>query len=135
MVVLRDARNQFMSNPYQSYQNVAATVPVSHRALEATALMNMSRDLERVVRNWSEMASDLDPILEKNRMLWVFLATEAGDNPNLPDEVKQNFLNLSIFVLKRTMTMVGQPSPQGLAALININRTIAEGLSRGPEAE
>lgn len=122
-----------MSNPYQRYNQVAASAPVSHRNLEAAALLNMARDLETVARNWDSQMDLLDPVLEKNRMLWTFLATEVSENTALPDETKQNVLNLALFVLKRTTVMIATPSVQGLGALININRTLAVGLSSEPE--
>lgn len=124
-----------MTNPYQRYNQVAAAAPVSHRSLEATALFNMARDLEAVAKNWDRLAETLDPVLEKNRMLWTFLATEVSENTALPDEIKQNILNLALFVLKRTTLMIANPSAQGLDALININRTLAVGLSSEQEKD
>ncbi|MGY6568624.1 MAG: flagellar biosynthesis regulator FlaF, partial [Salinarimonas sp.] len=44
----------------------------------------------------------------------------------------QNIGNLGIFIFKRTVELTIEPKPEGLAALININRQIAEGLRMKP---
>jgi flagellar biosynthesis activator protein FlaF len=47
----------------------------------------------------------------------------------LPREVRQNLANIGIFVMQQTFSVMTDPSPQKLQALISINREIAAGLS------
>ena len=65
-----------------------------------------------------------------NRRLWtIFMgAAESNDNPQ-PLEVRQNILNIAVFVMARTIEMQKNPSPEKLQSLIDINSNIAAGLS------
>ena len=49
------------------------------------------------------------------------------DNP-LPAEIRRNVVSLGVFVLNRTIKLTGEPKPEGLSTLININRELAAGL-------
>lgn len=118
-----------MRNPYQQYSQVGQVIETSQRNVEATALLATARDLNLVVDNWDGMNEQLDTALERNKLLWTILAGEVADNANLPDDVKQNILNLAIFVFQRTMSLMGTPSREGVGVLININRSLAQGLS------
>jgi flagellar protein FlaF len=51
----------------------------------------------------------------------------SKDNP-LPPETRQNVANLGLFVLKQTIALIGDPKPDQLGSLININREVAGGL-------
>ncbi|MFN3076823.1 MAG: flagellar biosynthesis regulator FlaF [Alphaproteobacteria bacterium] len=124
-----------MADPYRRYNQVAGLGEISHRAAEAMALFTCARDLALVVDHWDQMKDQLDGALEKNRLLWTFLATEVTENSALTDEIKQNVLNLAMFVFKRTFELISTPSADGVGVLININRTLATGLSREPDAE
>ena len=67
--------------------------------------------------------------LTLNRKLWTILGTSATEDSNpLPPEVKENIGNLTVFVLKRTLEIMDDPSPEKLSALIAINRSLAQGL-------
>jgi flagellar protein FlaF len=65
-----------------------------------------------------------------NRRLWsIFMgAAESNDNPQ-PIEVRQNIVNIAVFVMQRTIEMQKNPSPEKLQSLIDINSNIAAGLS------
>ena len=43
-------------------------------------------------------------------------------------EIRQNVANLGVFVLNQTLTVMGNPKPERLSSLININREVAAGL-------
>ncbi len=45
--------------------------------------------------------------------------------------LRENIANLGLFVMKQTMTIQAEPSPNKLTVLININREIAAGLRAG----
>jgi flagellar biosynthesis activator protein FlaF len=65
-----------------------------------------------------------------NRRLWtIFMgAAESNDNPQ-PLEVRQNIVNIAVFVMQRTIEMQKNPTPEKLQSLIDINSNIAAGLS------
>ncbi len=50
-----------------------------------------------------------------------------AENP-LPLAIKNNIANLAIFVFERTITVMTEPGPDKLGALVTINREIAAGL-------
>lgn len=110
-----------------------AQVTQSPRELEANLLMKAASRLQNIKDDWEIRQPELDEALTYNRKLWTILATAAteADNP-LPRQIKQNIGNLGIFIFKRTVELTIEPKPEGLAALININRQIAEGLRMKP---
>jgi len=55
-------------------------------------------------------------------------AAESNDNPQ-PLEVRQNIVNIAVFVMQRTIEMQKNPTPEKLQSLIDINSNIAAGLS------
>jgi flagellar biosynthesis activator protein FlaF len=68
-----------------------------------------------------------------NRRLWtIFMgAAESNDNPQ-PIEIRQNIMNIAVFVMQRTIEMQTNPTPEKLQSLIDINSNIAAGLSGRP---
>ena len=67
--------------------------------------------------------------LRFNQMLWtVIQADVARPDSGLADGLKRDVLSLSVFVDRRTMTALAEPKAEHLAALIRINKNIAEGL-------
>jgi flagellar protein FlaF len=65
-----------------------------------------------------------------NRRLWtIFMsAAESNDNPQ-PLEVRQNIVNIAVFVMQRTIELQTSPAPEKLQPLIDINSNIAAGLA------
>ena len=90
--------------------------------LEARALIRTASALNRVKENWETAKADLHPALDKNRRLWSILASAMSeeDCPQ-PQSIRNNILQLSMFVFKRTLELLGEPRPEGLDVLININ--------------
>jgi flagellar protein FlaF len=68
-----------------------------------------------------------------NRRLWtIFMgAAESDENPQ-PLEVRQNIINIAVFVMARTIEMQTNPNPEKLQSLIDINSNSAAGLSGRP---
>lgn len=102
------------------------------RELEATALFKAARLLEVCRSEWDApgRAAKLDEALRYNQRLWTFFQGEWIDEAcALPADLRANLLRLSRFVDRRTFELMAQPRPEGLAALIEINRQIASGLS------
>jgi len=71
----------------------------------------------------------LDEALRFNQRIWTIFQDEMirEDNP-LPVEIRQNILNLSLFIDKRIIEVMREPDPEKLNILIGINLNIAQGL-------
>jgi flagellar biosynthesis activator protein FlaF len=107
----------------------------SGRELEASALMRAAHQIKECQNNWTAPDRDvkLDRALTNNRRLWSILQGELikEDNP-LPCQIKEDILNLSIFVDKRMYEVLAHPLPEKLTILVDINLNIAAGLSTKP---
>lgn len=116
----------------QAYQKTSRTV-ASPRELEASLLLKAASKLQAVRDDWAGRGAELDHALLYNRKLWTVLVTSATreDNP-LPHAIKNNIANLGMFIFKRTMEVTAEPQPEKLGSLIQINRSIAEGLRGRP---
>jgi flagellar protein FlaF len=115
----------------RTYESGTKATP-SGRELEAAALFKAARQIEACRREWDApgRAQRLDDALRYNQRLWTFFQSElAADDCALPLELRRNLLQLSGFVDKRTFEMLSAPTPEGLQALIEIDRNIATGLS------
>jgi flagellar protein FlaF len=102
----------------------------SPREIEAQTLLMAARKLVEVQANWNGPDKKLHAALLFNRRLWtIFMsAAESNDNPQ-PLEIRQNILNIAVFVMHRTMELQTNPHPEKLQSLIDINSNIAAGLS------
>jgi flagellar protein FlaF len=95
--------------------------------------LNAASRLQAVREDWGGRRAELDEALTFNRKLWTILVTSVTDADNpLPQAIKNNMANLAIFVFERTITIMTEPSPEKLGALITINREIAAGLRAQP---
>ena len=105
----------------------------SPREVEAQTLLMAARKLVEVQTNWNGPYRKMQAALLFNRRLWtIFMgAAESNDNPQ-PIEVRQNILNLAVFVMQRTLDIQVDPKPEKLQSLIDINSNIAAGLSGRP---
>ena len=115
----------------RTYESGAKSAP-SGRELEAAALYKAARQLEACRRDWSrpDHVQELDIALRFNQRLWTFFQGEiAADDCALPRELRRNLLQLSAFIDRRTFEVMANPTPEGLQALIEIDRNIAAGLS------
>lgn len=118
-----------MHNAAKAYGTVAQQT-ASPRDLEAQLLLRAASRLQNVHDHWERERAMLDHALLFNRKLWTIFLTSATnkDNP-LPVEVRQNIANIGIFVINQTLNVMGNPQPERLRSLININRQLAAGLS------
>jgi flagellar protein FlaF len=88
--------------------------------------------LKRCQENWN--APDRNAILEEaikyNQKVWSFFQSELSmpDNP-MPKNLREDILNLSLFIDKRLFEVMACPDPQKLTIAININLNLAAGLS------
>jgi flagellar protein FlaF len=101
----------------------------SPRDLEANLLLEAASRLQAVRDDWTGKRSNLDHALRYNRRLWtIFLTSVTSKDSPLPIEIRQNVANLGLFVMKQTITLIGNPKPDQLGSLISINREVAGGL-------
>jgi flagellar biosynthesis activator protein FlaF len=109
----------------------------SPRELESSILLKAGMKLQSVKDRWPESEKDLDEALTYNRKLWtVLISSVTREDSELPREIRQNILNLGLFILNHTMSMITDARPERLNVLININRDIAAGLrGRGIDPE
>lgn len=108
------------------------------RELEANLLSRAAVLLSQCQELWEQDGhfERLDNALRFNQRLWTFFQAELVEENNpLPKEIKQNLLNLSAFIDKRTFEVMAYPAREKLSVLININKQIAAGLAPAPVAE
>jgi flagellar biosynthesis activator protein FlaF len=117
-----------MQNAAQAYGAVAKQI-ANPRELEADLLLKAASQLQAVYDGWDRKRSDLDLALRYNRKLWtIFLSSVTDSAHGLPVEIRQNVASLGMFVMNRTVAMLGDPRREQLQSLININRELAAGL-------
>ena len=112
-----------------AYQTTTKAVE-SPREREAALLMKSAATLQSVRENWPADDSVLKGALTFNRKLWtVFMTSVTHDEHTLPAQVRQNIVNLGMFILNETREILLDPvAPARLDGLININRQLAAGL-------
>lgn len=120
-----------MKNPYASQQKNALNVGSGPQA-EGWALIEMARRLELARQN-----NDKKEILQQCRLnwrIWTILQSELVDPEcTVPKEIRENLLNLSNFIDKRSTNVIADPTEDKLEVLININRQIGAGLMENNE--
>jgi flagellar protein FlaF len=115
----------------QAYKNVANETS-SARELEATLLLKSAARFQAIRDGWERRGVELNDALLFNRRLWtIFLDSMMRDDSPLPADIRRNVVSLGVFVINRTIKLTGEPKPEGLNTLININRELAAGLRRG----
>ncbi len=118
-----------MQSAAKAYGAVAQQT-ASPRDLEAQLLLRAASRLQNVHDHWDSERASLDHALLFNRKLWTIFLTSVTNNDNpLPAELRQNIANIGIFVMNHTLNVMGNPQPERLRSLININRQLAAGLS------
>ena len=119
----------------EAYSNVHKST-LTGRDLEATVLNKAALKLQQVQDSWDDknLNAKLDEALKYNQMIWTFFQGELAkpDNP-LPLKLRENLLNLSVFIDKRSFETMAFPEKEKLNILISINRNIAAGLEKIPE--
>lgn len=113
----------------KAYARVAQET-VEPRELEARLLLNAAAKLQAVRDEWDQKPpSALSNALLYNRRLWiVFIDAVIRDDNKLAPAIRQNVLNLGIFVMAETFSLMTAPKREHLENLIRINRAIASAL-------
>lgn len=104
---------------------------LSGRELEASVLSRAGIMLKQVQENWNTPDRDqkLLEAVKFNQKIWSFFQAELSDPENpLPQKLREDILNLSIFIDKRLFDVIAFPDPEKLSTVININFNIAAGL-------
>lgn len=111
-----------------AYQQTTKTVE-QPREREAALLMKAAGSLQRIRDTWPNTFDELEPALMLNRKMWtIFMTSATREDSQLPIMVRQNIVNLGLFIMNETRETLLAPSPQRLDTLININRQLAVGL-------
>jgi flagellar protein FlaF len=101
------------------------------RELEAEVLSKAALKLKFCQNNWDAPNRDeiLDEALKFNQKIWTLFQSELAkpENP-LPKKLRENLLNLSMFIDKKIFEIMSFPSPEKLNAIIDINLNICAGL-------
>lgn len=117
-----------MHQAASAYARMSQTAQ-SPRELEATILMKAAARLQMIKDDWDNKQGDLDEALTYNRKLWTILVSSVtGEDNPLPTMIRQNIVNLGLFIFNRTLQLTADPQPDKITILVNINRDIAAGL-------
>lgn len=104
---------------------------LSGRELEASVLSRAGLMLKSVKDNWDAPDRDqkLVEAIKFNQKVWSFFQAELSDPENpLPKSLREDILNLSIFIDKRLFEVMAYPESEKLAIVIDIDFNIAAGL-------
>jgi len=118
----------------QNSVNAYTTMQKEHlsgRELEASVLSRAGLMLKQVKDNWDAPGRDvkLNEAIKFNQKVWSFFQAELSDPENpLPKKLREDILNLSIFLDKRLFEVMAYPDPEKLSIVIDINFNIASGL-------
>jgi flagellar protein FlaF len=91
--------------------------------------------LKSVKENWGAPDRDhkLLEAVKFNQKVWSFFQAELSDPENpLPKNLREDILNLSVFIDKRLFEVLAYPNPDKLAIIIDIDFNIAAGLRTTP---
>jgi flagellar protein FlaF len=104
---------------------------LSGRELEASVLTRAALMLKNVMDNWDVPDRDqkLLEAVKFNQKVWSFFQAELSDPENpLPKNLRQDILNLSIFIDKRLFETMAFPEKEKLNIVVDINLNLAAGL-------
>ncbi|MDD2366435.1 MAG: flagellar biosynthesis regulator FlaF [Desulfuromonadaceae bacterium] len=104
---------------------------LSGRELEASVLARAGLMLKNVKDNWDGADRDqkLLEAVKFNQKVWSFFQAELSDPENpLPQNLREDILNLSLFIDKRLFDVLAFPDPEKLSIVIDIDFNIAAGL-------
>lgn len=103
------------------------------RQTEGWALLESARRMRE-----AQGHGDEDAILAAVRLNWrlwtIFQASLADPACGVPDDLRANMLSLSNFIDRRSAEVLGNPRPDKLGVLVNINLQIGGGLLSTPPA-
>lgn len=114
------------SNSSQAYQS-SQKLGSAPRQTEARALLEAARMMDAAVET-----DDMDAYraaLRLNWRLWTIIQADVtAPECELPTEIRENIISLSVFIDKHTVGALAERAGEKLRVLIDINRNIASGL-------
>jgi flagellar biosynthesis regulator FlbT len=117
-----------MNYAAQAYAKVAKET-ATPRELEAILLLKAAAKLQAVHDAWPEKSPEFDDALLYNRKLWTVLLDSVNrDGNQLPKPVRNNLVQLGMFVMNETFAAMTKPTLNQLKAMIKVNRGVAAGL-------
>lgn len=121
-----------MSNPYASQQR-SQLENAAPQAAEGWALVETARRLESAKRTPDDTNAILSAV-RVNWRIWTIIQSSLVDPEcPLPKEIRENLLNLSRFIDRRSAELIASPADvHKLDVLINIDRQIGAGLLGNP---
>lgn len=115
-------------NAYQQAQQSAMTPRYMERTVFARAVGKLTQ-AQRNIEDYNAYAD----ALKFNQRLWTFIQSSvADDSDRLPAEIRNDLLNLSLFIDRQTIRALATPKEANLRALIDINIDISRGLKQNP---
>jgi flagellar protein FlaF len=118
----------------QAYETVDKTT-MSGREIEAAVLTKAACKLRECQQNWDseDREQKLDDALKYNQLIWSIFQGELkkDDNP-LNKQLRADLLRLSALIDRQIFETLGDPSPDKLNLVIDINNNIAAGLRQTP---
>lgn len=117
-------------NPIDAYTTMQKE-SLSGRELEASVLTRAGIMLKQVQDSWESPDRDqrLLEAIKFNQKVWSFFQAELSDPENpLPVNLRQDILNLSLFVDKRLFEVMASPDKEKLTIVVEIDFNIAAGL-------
>lgn len=126
--------NQNALNTYTTMQKDT----LSGRELEASVLTRAGLMLKTVQENWDALDRNekLMEAVKFNQKVWSFFQAELSDPENpLPKKLREDILNLSLFVDKRLFEVMANPIKEKLTIIVDIDFNIAAGLRTTPEGQ
>jgi flagellar biosynthesis activator protein FlaF len=109
---------------------------LSGRELEASVLTKAGLMLKACQENWDapDREARLLDAIKYNQRIWSFFQAELSEPTNpLPKKLREDILNLSLFLDKTLFDVMAFPDPKKLSVVIDINFNIAAGLRTTPD--
>lgn len=110
---------------------------MSGRELEASVLTKAGLMLKAVQENWDapDREAKMLEAIKFNQRVWSFFQAELSEPANpMPKKLREDILNLSLFIDKRFFEVMAYPTPEKLNIVVDINFNIAAGLRTNPES-
>jgi flagellar protein FlaF len=125
------------ANKFNVYQDMHQE-QLTGRELEAHILSKAALKLKECQQKWGAPghAKLLEESIKYNQKVWSFFQSELSQPENpLPRQLRQDILNLSLFVDKRLFEVLAFPQSDKLDIVIDINLNLAAGLRTTPQQE
>lgn len=118
------------SNPYATQQRQAMEVG-KPKNVEAWALIQLAHRLDQACKTPDDQENIRDTVRLNWRIWTIFQAELSNPESTATKEIRENLLNLSNFIDKRSLEIISTLNDipvEKLDVLININRHIGNGL-------